>query len=107
MEPAFHYETVSEALNQLRLRGYTIDFNLEENCIACEAGKFSHEDFEIVDVYRYEGNTDPADEATVYAIESKEGHKGVLVTGYGISTDSLSTELLKKLHNRVNKNRLS
>jgi hypothetical protein len=55
-------------------------------------------DFEIVDVYRYEGNSDPADEAAVYAIRSKDGHKGVLVTGYGISSEGISSDLLKKLN---------
>lgn len=95
-----HYATVSEAIEQLRQKGFTVDFNLERNCIVCHPEKFNPDDFEIVDVYRYEGNTDPADEATVYAIESKTGLKGVLVTGYGISTDTMSTEILNKLHNR-------
>lgn len=95
-----HYATVSEAIEQLRKKGFTKDFNLEENCIVCFPDKFNAKDFEIVDVYRYEGNTDPADEATVYAIESKSGIKGILVTGYGISADSMSTEILNKLSSR-------
>jgi hypothetical protein len=95
-----HYATVSEAIEQLRQKGFTMDFNLEKNCIVCHPDKFNPDDFEIVDVYRYEGDTDPADEATVYAIESKTGLKGILVTGYGISTDTMSAEILAKLHNR-------
>lgn len=100
MEHNFHYGTVTEALDQLRKRGFTIDFNLEDNCIVCEKGKLSPDEFEIVDIYRYEGNSDPGDEAAVYAIESKHGLKGVLVTGYGSSSDSFSDELLKKLNKR-------
>ncbi len=92
-----HYATVSSAIEQLQHQGFTIDFNLEENCISCGEGKFSKDEFEIVDVYRYEGNSDPADEATVYAIASKSGIKGILVTGYGMSTDFLNDEILKKL----------
>lgn len=92
-----YYETVSEAINELRKKGFTTDFNLMENCIVCHPEKFHPEDFTIVDVYRYEGNTDPADEATVYAIESKTGLKGILVTGYGISMDSMSAAMLEKL----------
>ncbi|MDP3555987.1 MAG: hypothetical protein Q8T03_01360 [Bacteroidota bacterium] len=91
-------DTVSEALNKYRQQGFTIDFNLEENCISCDGiDKFNSDEFEIVDVYRYEGNSDPADQATLYAIESKTGLKGVLLTGYGISTDTLSSQMLKKL----------
>ncbi len=93
-----YYSTVSEALTDLRQKGYTIDFNLEENCIVCHSGKFHPEDFEVTEIYRYEGNTDPADEATVYGIESATGIKGVLVTGYGMYDTEMSTELLHKLN---------
>ena len=99
MERKSHYATVSVALEELRNQGFTIDFNLEENSIACKEGSFQPEEFDIVDVYRYEGNSDPADEASVYAIESKTGLKGVLVTGYGISSDANSSAMLKKLRN--------
>lgn len=90
------YATVTEALNQLKERGYTINFRILDNGIACDEGTFSPEHFEIREVFRYEGPTDPADEATVYAIESNEGLKGVLVTGYG-ATSNLSGNILSKL----------
>jgi len=91
------YDTVSEAVNGLKERGFDIDFNLEENCIVCNAGKFDVSNFEIVEVYRFEGNTDPSDEAIVYAIESVKGLKGILVSGYGISAEGMSAEMAKKL----------
>jgi len=92
-----HYGTITEAIEQLRKRGYTVDFNLKENCIVCDPHKFDSNEFEIVDIYRYEGDTDPADETTVYAIESNNGIKGILVNGYGSSSDSMSAEILSKL----------
>jgi len=91
------YDTVSEATNDLKKRGYTVDFNLQENCLICHGDKFNVNDFEITEVYRFEGNTDPSDEAVVYAIESKNGRKGVLVNGYGISSDAMDGEMAKKL----------
>jgi hypothetical protein len=97
MKEKHHYATVTDAVNNLKQQGYTIDFNLKENSFT---EKFNIEDFEIVDVYRYEGNTDPADEAAVYALESKSGLKGILVTGYGIYADAASTRILEKLHHR-------
>ena len=97
MEHETHYDTVSTAISELRKRGFTVDFNLAENHISCDSGKFKAEEFHIADIYRYEGQSDPADEAAVYAIESVSGIKGILVTGYGWSTDDMSTELLKKL----------
>jgi hypothetical protein len=92
-----HYATVTEAISQLRKQGFTRDFNLEENCIVCHPDRFSHDEFEIVDVYYYEGATDPADEATVYAIESRSGVKGILVTGSGMDMDNITSEILEKL----------
>ena len=96
------YDTVSEAVNDLKKRGFDLDFNLQENCLICHDDKFNINDFEITEVYRFEGNTDPSDEAVVYAIESISGMKGVLVNGYGISADAMSSEMAKKLS--VNRN---
>ena len=94
----YAYDTVTAAVNGLKQRGYTKDFNLEENSIVCHEDKYYPEDFEIVEVYRYEGNSDPADEAVVYAIEGKGGEIGGLVSGYGISADEMSDEMAKKLN---------
>ena len=93
----YTYDTVSEAVNGLKSRGYIMDFNLQENCIICQGNKFNPEDFEITEVYRFEGDSDPADEAVVYAIESHNGLKGVLVNGYGISSEAMSAEMAGKL----------
>lgn len=92
-----HYDTVSNAINSLKRQGFTVDFNLEGNYLVTEGKKIEAKDFSIVDVYRYEGNTDPSDEAAVYAIESTGGIKGILVTGYGASSDAFTEEMLEKL----------
>ena len=94
----YSYDTVTEAVKGLKDRGFTIDFNLLENCIVCNDTKFDVNDFEIVEFYRFEGDSDPSDEAVVYAIQSNDGMKGVLVNGYGISADELSSEMAKKLN---------
>ena len=91
------YDTVSEAVKELKARGFTTDFNLESNCITCDDIRLHPEDFEIVENYRFEGASDPADSAIVYAIESKNGMKGVLVNGYGIYDDPMSSDMAKKL----------
>lgn len=93
------YDTVSEAVNGLKQRGYNIDFNVEYDCIVCHDTPLSllPNEFEITEVHRFEGDTDPADEAVVYAIESKHGEKGVLVNAFGIYSDSVSDELIEKL----------
>lgn len=94
------YETVSESLTDLKKRGFTTDFNLAFDNIKCaESGVcLSPSQFEIVEHYRFEGNTDPGDEAVVYAIASKDNSmKGVLVSAYGTYSEQVSNEMIKKL----------
>jgi hypothetical protein len=97
MQHKTHYDTVSKAIDELRKQGYTFDFNIEDNYIVCSNGKFDKDNFEVMDIYRYEGNSDPADEAAVYAIQSSNGLKGILVTGYGASAEDVPTDILEKL----------
>jgi hypothetical protein len=92
-----HYSTVSEAITALRDKDFTTDFNLEENCLICGDHKFQIDELEIVEVYHYEGDSDPSDEASVYGIESKSGVKGILVVGSGLDLSSRMIETLKRL----------
>lgn len=98
MKQKFHYATVSEAIDQLKKQGYTLDLNLKENHFAAGDRQYPADEFEITDLYRYEGASDPGDEAVVYALASASGVKGILISGYGISTDDASEEVLKQLH---------
>ncbi|MCY7422972.1 MAG: hypothetical protein LH478_14665 [Chitinophagaceae bacterium] len=94
------YETVSESLTELKLRGFTTDFNLAFDNIKCsDTGVcLLPSQFEIVEHYRFEGNTDPADEAVVYAIASKDDSmKGVLVSAYGAYSEQISDDMIKML----------
>ena len=92
-----NYDTVTAAVNGLKQRGFTLDFNLARNCLICGGEELNLDDFEIVEVYRFEGESDPADEAAVYGIESRDHRKGNLVTGYGPSAEGMSAEMAKKL----------
>jgi hypothetical protein len=94
------FDTLTEAMADLKSRGYDRDFNLRETFIECgQTGtKLSASDFEITEVYRFEGNTDPGDELVLYAIEAPvKGMKGTLVNAYGPYANTVSGELVAKL----------
>jgi hypothetical protein len=93
----YQYDSPAHALEDLRRRGFTEDFNLKENCIICNDQKINADQFEIKEVYRFEGNSDPGDEAIVLGIESSSGTKGVLVNGYGYSSEPMGDEIERKL----------
>lgn len=93
--------TLSDTMNNLRKQGYTADFNLATDCIECRENmiKMFADDFKVDKFFRFEGMTDPADETILYAISSdKFNMKGLLVNGYGIYSDDVTDDLIKKLH---------
>ncbi|WP_294961414.1 hypothetical protein [uncultured Flavobacterium sp.] len=92
MKRMYHYATVSKALDQLNEKGFTCDFNRNADAI-----KKNPEKFEIVHVYRYEGESDPADEAVVYGIKSVNGKKGVYVAGFSADSDQETAKFLSDL----------
>jgi|SRR5680860_568413 len=92
--------TLSEIINLLKEKGYTTDFNLRQNCLECEGTslKLFPGEFIVDKHYRFEGASDPGDEAIVFAISSpKNNLKGVLINGYGISSESITDEMIKAL----------
>lgn len=93
------YDTLSEALDALHKQGYSLDYNLKSDCLRCQSNNIELRpaDFDIVDVYRFEGMTDPGDEAVLYAIEAKNGDKGTLVDAYGTYSEAISPEMAEKL----------
>lgn len=94
------YDTVVAALNGLKARGYSVNFNIAFDTLICSDNKIclNPGEFEIVEVHRFEGNSDPADEDVVYAIESITSNiKGVLTSAYGSYADTGSTAMIQKL----------
>jgi hypothetical protein len=99
------YDTVVEAITPLRQRGYMLDFNLYVDQVRCQAENTSLNpaEFEIIEHYRFEGNTNPSDEDIVYATLSMDGKiKGVLTSAYGMYADNLSPAMLNKLNFKIN-----
>ncbi|MCK6649463.1 MAG: phosphoribosylpyrophosphate synthetase [Bacteroidia bacterium] len=102
----YSYTTVSEAINDLAKRGYTTDFELlaEKECLACHktATFLSPDEFEIDEIYRFEGNTDPGDEMIVFAISAKKHNvKGIIVNAFGIYSDSKTSKIVEQLKKHI------
>lgn len=95
-----NYDTVTEALNGLKAKGYTTDFNIAFDKIICSQNNYclNPHEFEIIEVHRFEGETDPGDEEVVYAVTSRDGKlKGMIISAYGMYADALSNEMIQKL----------
>ena len=97
-----NYDTVSEAVNDLVKRGYTTDFSVmaDKECLECKktALQLSPDDFEIDEIHRFEGMTDPGDEMIVFAISSpKYDVKGVVVNAFGMYADAEASKIVSRL----------
>lgn len=94
-----NYESLIDALDDLKNRGYEADFGTEQVCLYCGDLdlRLNPESFNIDEVYRFEGDSNPDDSSVVYAISSSTGVKGTLVDVYGAYAGNQSSEMLKKL----------
>ena len=94
------YSNMIEAIDGLRREGYTEDFNLEQQCLSCRDGQFKlfHDEFLIDKYFRFDVSSDAAHQSIIYAISShKHDLKGILINAYGIYSEPLTNEMLKKL----------
>lgn len=93
------YETLSLAIKDFQNKGYTVDFNLDENFLESKSNKrkWKPEELTVVDFFRFEGESNPADNSILYIIETNDGFKGLLVDSYGAQRGAISSEMIQKL----------
>ena len=79
------YETMTEALEGLKQRGFTANFEFLNNTFrAVDGGKtFSPDELTIVEHHRFEGVSDPDDLSVLYAIETNDGTRGTIADAFG------------------------
>ena len=75
------YQSLAEALDDLKKRGYEADFETESNSLYCSKLdlRLEEEEFHIDEVYRFDGHSNAADDSVVYAFTSPTGVKGTIV----------------------------
>lgn len=96
--------TLSETLARLKKEGYTEDFNLHGLYLAGQrsAIQLAPDEFVVDQHFRFEGPTDPADEAVLYAISSARFNlKGTLVNGYGPSSDEAADRIIRAIQQQT------
>ena len=76
-----NYESLADALEDLKKRGYDVEFEPQANCLYCSMLdlRLTEEEFRVDEVYRFAGASNAADNAVVYALTSPSGVKGTIV----------------------------
>jgi hypothetical protein len=110
--------TESEKLMpELRTLAYctskAVEYGYKENFRATEDGiesietsrKYQPEEAHVVNFYRFEGITDPADMSVLYLIRMNDGAKGTLVDAYGTYSDGKVAEIIKQVEDIAKQNK--
>lgn len=94
------YPSLAPAMNALKEKGFDHDFNIEKDCIYSQktGTYYKPEEFNVIEVHRFEGQSNPADSTILFAIETGRGDKGLLVDAYGADAHEVGPELKKKLN---------
>lgn len=92
-------KTVTEITESLREEGYIHDFSIKNDAICCEDceekdASYKPDELIIEKTERYEGDSNPSDNAIVYAITAVDGKKGVLVDSYGAYSDPVLAKII-------------
>ena len=99
-------KTLALCVNKLVLDGYTEDFKAgERGLLALQHERiYEPQQVAVVNFYRFEGASDPADNAILYVIETFDGLKGTLVDAYGPYADVQVQKFLEEVESaNINK----
>lgn len=92
-----YMKSLSTCLNRMVLEGYTEDFKVTEEGLQ---GMNNHSvyqptNLQVVNFFRFEGMSDPDDNAVLYVIETEDGTKGTLIDAFGIYHDPRIAHFMK------------
>lgn len=92
-------KTMSSCMNKLDNLGYTTQFKAEGSLLESLATqqKYRPEQVQIVNFYRFEGPSNPEDNAILYAIITESGEKGTITDAYGAYNDHEITLFIREV----------
>lgn len=90
MEPQERMTTLSQVMAALAKKGVTKEFRMnEDNQMKLDNGEKNYQpnELEIAKTYRFEGMSDPDDNAVLYAVKASDGQVGYLLDSYGADSN--------------------
>jgi hypothetical protein len=94
-------DTISAVLSNLKQKRQDNEFVVADAGWVTLNGKlYNQQDIEIIKTYRFEGESDPADEAIIYLIKANDGIIGYSLDAYGVYTNHMNdgyAEMIRKM----------
>ena len=94
-----YMRSLTTCLNRMISDGYTEDFKVTDEGLESlhEHRNYKPEQIEVVNFFRFEGESDPDDNAILYVIETSDGIKGTLIDAYGVYNDQDISGFMKNV----------
>ena len=84
-------DTISTVLSMLKTKKQDNEFVINGTGQLSLNGKsYSHHEIKIIKTYQFEGDSDPADEAIIYLILTRDGIIGYSLDAYGVYTNHMN-----------------
>jgi len=92
-------KTLVSCLNSLSRDGFSDDYKITEAGLKSLKREriYAPEEVKVLNFFRFEGNSDPADNSILYAIETSDGGRGTLVDAYGPYADSKISAFMQQV----------
>ncbi len=92
--------TLTERVNKAIQNGYVENFKMTPEGLASDKTHITYhpDQVSIIDFYRFEGESDPADSAIMYVIDTNDGLKGTLIDSYGAYADENINKFVAEVH---------
>ena len=90
---------MTDLMNKLYANGYKENFVAKEFGLEAPNAKkmYKPADVKIANFYRFEGESDPADNTIMYKIETADGAKGTLIDAYGPYADEVVNKFMAEV----------
>ena len=100
MENSENMTTLSQVMERLKERGVHREFRMNENCeMKFENSDTNYKpvDLTIIKTYRFEGDSNPDDNAVLYLVKDTAGNMGMIIDSYGADSNYPGEEFDKFL----------
>ncbi len=93
-----HMTTQSEAIDKLESQGFTAQVRLDDDGRLAVGDTFwTCDEVRVVETLRFEGMSDPGDEAMILGVSGPDGRKGVLTLPYGPDVSGPQADSIRAL----------
>jgi hypothetical protein len=91
--------TITAVLDGLKIKEQCNEFTIDDKGLVILKGKsYRQQEVEILRTYRFEGDSDPSDEAIIYLIQAIDGTIGYSLDAYGVYTNHANDGYAEAIH---------